>query len=90
MHEEPPERDLSAAGAVSAGVTLRAMLLVVAAALSACGGLQRAAARDPQKCEQNPDCAAHRGAYMDCSRQCADNPECVDRCIEMTTDQPKH
>jgi|HubBroStandDraft_4_1064222.scaffolds.fasta_scaffold949877_1 hypothetical protein len=97
MHEEPPERDLAARavnaaatrGSSSAGTVL-ATTLLLAAALSACGGLQRAAARDPQKCEQNPDCAAHRGAYMDCSRQCADSPECVDRCIEMTTDQPKH
>ncbi|HEX4448189.1 MAG TPA: hypothetical protein VH044_15680 [Polyangiaceae bacterium] len=78
------------AGAILRATLLLAAALSLAAAPSACGGLQRAAARDPQKCEQNPDCAAHRGAYMDCSRQCADNPECVDRCIEMTTDQPKH
>jgi hypothetical protein len=59
-------------------------------ALSACAASERAAARDPQKCEQNPECAKNRGAYIDCSRQCADDPDCVDRCVEMAVDQQKH
>ena len=67
-----------------------AWLAAAALFVAGCAATERAAARDPMRCEQNPDCAAHRGAYMDCSRQCADNPECVDRCIEATTDQPKH
>jgi hypothetical protein len=74
-----------------AGALLGALAgAVVAIAASGCGATQRAAARDPMKCEQNPDCASRRGAYMDCSRQCVDNPECVNRCVEAAPDQPKH
>jgi hypothetical protein len=71
-------------------VRVWALAVALGAACLACAATERAQARDPMKCEQNPNCAAGRGAYMDCSRQCADNPECVDRCIEATTDQPKH
>jgi hypothetical protein len=42
------------------------------------------------RCEQNPKCASGRGVYVDCSRQCSDDPECVQRCTEATVDQPKH
>jgi hypothetical protein len=50
---------------------------------SACGAAESAAARDPMKCERDPSCAKARGGYADCSRQCADNPECVDRCQQV-------
>ena len=51
-----------------------------------CGSLQSAAERDPMKCERNPECARHRGAYPDCSKQCVDNPACMDHCREIQTD----
>ncbi len=34
-------------------------------------------------CERDAACAKARGSYMDCSRQCVDNPECVARCDEI-------
>jgi hypothetical protein len=65
----------------------------VAIALGAMGGChaaERAAAKDPMTCERNPNCAAQRGAYADCTKQCVDNPECMDRCQQATVDQSKH
>ena len=68
--------------------TLRDLTAWVAAAgfLAACGAAQNAAQRDPMHCERDPECAKSRGAYADCSRQCADNPECTDRCREAQMD----
>jgi hypothetical protein len=57
--------------------------LLLAAMASACGAAESAAARDPMKCERDPSCAKARGGYADCTRQCADNPECVDRCQQV-------
>ncbi len=58
--------------------------------LAHCAATERAQQRDPMRCEQNPKCASGRGVYIDCSRQCSDDPECVQRCTEATIDQPKH
>ena len=55
-----------------------------------CAATERAQQRDPMRCEQNPKCASARGVYLDCSRQCSDDPECVQRCVDATVDQPKH
>jgi hypothetical protein len=57
--------------------------LLLIAVGSACGAAESAAARDPMKCERDPSCAKQRGGYADCTRQCADNPECVDRCQQV-------
>jgi hypothetical protein len=57
--------------------------LLLVAAVSACGAAESAAARDPMKCERDPSCAKARGGYADCTRQCSDNPECVDRCQQV-------
>jgi hypothetical protein len=71
------------------GGTLRPMdvapcIAVTLALLAcACGSAQRSAARDPMRCERDPACAKARGSYVDCSRQCVDNPECVARCDEV-------
>jgi hypothetical protein len=54
---------------------------------SSCGAAQSAARRDPMHCERDPDCARYRGTYSDCSKQCSDNPECVDRCREAQSDR---
>jgi len=56
---------------------------VVLAGAAACGASERAAARDPMKCERDPSCAKARGSYPDCSKQCADDPDCVDRCRQI-------
>jgi hypothetical protein len=58
-------------------------------AISACGA-RNAAQRDPMKCERDPACARARGSYSDCSQQCVDNPECVDRCRGAQVDRMGH
>ena len=66
--------------------------LVLAGAAVACGSAQGAASKDPMKCERDPACARGRGAYPDCSKQCVDDPECVDRCrqVQQGTDSLGH
>ncbi len=56
---------------------------VLGSVASACAASENAAARDPMRCERDPSCARARGGYADCTRQCADNPECVDRCQQV-------
>jgi hypothetical protein len=51
-----------------------------------CRATQAAAARDPVSCERDPNCTRYRGAYSECTRQCSDNPECVDRCRQAQSD----
>ena len=63
--------------------------LVAFAALAACGA-RNAAQRDPMKCERDPACAKARGSYSDCTQQCVDNPECVDRCRGAQVDRMGH
>jgi hypothetical protein len=55
----------------------------IGASLCACASAESAAAHDPMKCERDPSCARARGSYADCTRQCADNPECIDRCNQV-------
>jgi hypothetical protein len=49
-------------------------------------------ARDPMKCERDPACAKARLAYPDCTKQCVDDPVCVERCaeVESTSDGLGH
>jgi hypothetical protein len=58
--------------------------------VSACGGAQAAAQKDPMRCERDPGCARARGAYADCSQQCNDDPACMDRCREAQADRLGH
>jgi hypothetical protein len=75
----------------SLAVTAFALAWLAWLACSGCGGPRvGAAARDPMQCERNPDCAKARGSYIDCTEQCADNPECVDRCHEAQVDRMGH
>jgi hypothetical protein len=70
---------------------MKALVALVLIACSACGGARAAARRDPMHCE--PDdaaCARARASYSDCSVQCADNPECVDRCRGAQVDRLGH
>jgi hypothetical protein len=67
-----------------------ALALALAGPCVQCAAAEKAEQRDPMTCERNPKCASGRGVYVDCSRQCSDDPECVQRCTEATVDQPKH
>ena len=71
-----------------------AVVVAVAAIVgsAACGAAEKAAAKDPMKCERDPSCAKARGAYPDCARQCADDPACMDRCrqVQQGTDSLGH
>lgn len=49
----------------------------------ACGAMEKAAAKDPQRCERDPNCAKKRGKSSDCNTQCSDDPACVERCREV-------
>lgn len=65
---------------------LRAAMAVALAAIAggtACGAAEKAAAKDPMHCERDPSCAKERGRYPDCTRQCADDPACMDRCRQV-------
>jgi hypothetical protein len=53
---------------------------------SGCASAEAAAGRDPMRCERNPDCARGRGAYIDCTKQCVDDPSCMDHCRELQAD----
>lgn len=49
-----------------------------------CSAVQRAAAKDPQRCERDPNCADTRyGKPNDCSTQCADDRACMERCQQI-------
>lgn len=60
---------------------LAALSLVVTSA--ACGEVQKAAAKDPVKCERDPDCVQKSGKSKDCATQCADNIDCMERCQQI-------
>lgn len=65
---------------------MRSSSLVLLAALLAigCATMQKAAAEDPMKCERDPKCEKKRGRAADCSRQCSDDPACVERCEQVS------
>lgn len=48
-----------------------------------CGAARRAAAQDPMSCERDPKCDKKRGGVADCSRQCTDDPACMERCEQV-------
>ncbi len=58
-------------------------LAALALGALACGTLERAAAKDPQRCERDPNCVKKRGKSSDCNTQCSDDPACVERCREV-------
>jgi hypothetical protein len=61
---------------------IASVALLLAWAVAACGGATAAAARDPMKCERDPNCKSHERAF-DCSTQCSDDPACLDRCNQV-------
>jgi hypothetical protein len=48
--------------------------------LIGCAASERAAREDPLKCERDPKCEKKRGQTQDCTRQCNDDPACMERC----------
>jgi hypothetical protein len=58
-------------------------LLALGFTASACKSMQKAAQEDPMKCERDPKCDKKRGRVADCSRQCADDPACMNRCEQI-------
>jgi hypothetical protein len=64
----------------------RFFAFVLIALVPACAASERAASKDPMRCERDPKCAARHGKAHDCATQCSDNPACMDRCREMETD----
>jgi hypothetical protein len=57
------------------------------ASLAACSGLEKAAAKDPMRCERDPKCASHSEKTRDCATQCSDDPACIERCREGQVDR---
>jgi hypothetical protein len=62
------------------------LFALLASPVFACRSMENAAAKDPMRCERDPQCAKTRGKNRDCTTQCNDDPACMDRCREMTTD----
>jgi hypothetical protein len=65
---------------------------VLAIGALGCATTQNAAARDPMKCERDPSCSRGRSSYADCTKECVDNPQCVELCseIQRTSDSLGH
>lgn len=65
---------------------MRLVLAVVWVVLAsaACGPVERGAAKDPRKCELDPQCANKAGNYNDCATSCVDDIQCMDRCHQVT------
>ncbi len=59
-------------------------LFALVSLVAACGAAQKAAARDPQKCERDPNCADKQDKSKDCITQCVDDIACIDRCRQVT------
>jgi len=58
--------------------------ILLALACAGCGSLERAAARDPMRCERDPKCRDKKDRSADCVSQCVDDPACIDRCRQVT------
>ena len=62
-------------------------LVMLALASFGCAATEKAAREDPMKCERDPKCEKKRGRTADCSRQCSDDPACMDRCEQVQQGQ---
>ena len=61
-----------------------AWMALLIACSAACGPMERSAAKDPRKCELDPNCARKPGNFNDCATACSDNIDCMDRCHQVT------
>ncbi len=70
---------------------MRSLVLLALAlaftSLGACKAMEKAAREDPMRCERDPKCEKKRGGTADCSRQCNDDPACMDRCEQVQQSQ---
>lgn len=67
-----------------------ALAILASFALAAhCGSMEKAAAKDPLKCERDPQCQSRGDKSKDCATQCADSADCMKRCeaIQQGTDR---
>jgi len=60
-----------------------ALALAAVPLVTACAAVKKAADEDPMKCERDPKCEKKRGRTLDCSRQCVDDPACMERCEQV-------
>ena len=60
------------------------ILLALVLLLASCRTLENGAAKDPRKCELDPNCARKPGKANDCATQCSDDIACMDRCRQVT------
>jgi hypothetical protein len=65
-------------------VKVVALVLFAIALTTSCRTLENGAARDPRKCELDPNCARKPGNNQDCATACADNYDCMQRCTQVT------
>lgn len=71
-------------GSVTAFALVAASVaLGVAMGIAGCGAAQKAAKQDPMSCERDPKCDKKRSGAVDCSRQCVDDPACMERCEQV-------
>jgi hypothetical protein len=61
-----------------------ALCAFVFAPTMSCRTIENGAARDPRKCELDPNCARKPGNYNDCATACADGYDCMQRCTQVT------
>ncbi len=59
------------------------MVALSMSGVTACKSLEKSAREDPMKCERDPKCEKKRGRTQDCSRQCNDDPACMERCEQV-------
>lgn len=57
--------------------------VIVSLGVAGCGAAQKAAKQDPMSCERDPKCDKKRSGAVDCSRQCVDDPACMERCEQV-------
>ena len=68
----------------AARAVLASVVVFAAPHVLACNALTAAAAQDPMKCERDPKCVGHEEKSKDCVTTCVDDPECIDRCRQIT------
>jgi len=61
-----------------------AIALAIFAASGGCATVQSAAAKDPMRCERDPNCNSKYEKSRDCYTVCSDDLACVDRCRQVT------
>jgi hypothetical protein len=74
--------DIRPRGRVVRGL-MRRLVLAFALVGLGCSAVEKAAARDPMRCERDPACAGKLDKSRDCATACADDVDCTRRCEEV-------